>query len=401
MALYEYRAINKETGARVKDKIEVDDMSLFLQDMNRQGFLITSVKKTGSGELFGGLFSRRSTVNKVDKGMAMMELGAFLKAGIPLKTALERLAAESPKAIAVPIRASAEELEQGMSFSQAVSGNKKLFDEWEVQAIEAAEASGTLSESLTYIGEQALKSHDFDSKIKSAMIYPAFVLVVVVAVILLMLFFVIPSFSNMLGTENLPKSTLMLLSLSNFMKANWLWIVAFLVVAYLVARRVLKKEDTAGLTERIALKIPGWGRILRNSYLVRFGKTFATLLESGARVLPALEYSGQATGSALYMNASSEIRREVERGGRIGDSMRKTGAFPALFCELAAAGESSGTLPEMVSKASEFYEGEVNRMLNSLSSLVEPILIAIVGVVVGFLAITVLGPILRAVEVLT
>lgn len=400
MALYEYRAINKETGARVTDKVQVDDMALFLQDMNRQGLLVTSVKKAGSGELFGGFF-RRTTVSKVDKGMAMMELGAFLKAGIPLKTALERLAAEAPKGVGAPIRAAAGSLEQGMSFSQAVSAHKALFDEWEVQAIEAAEASGTLAESLTYIGEQALKSHDFDSKVKSAMIYPAFVMVVVVAVILLMLFFVIPAFSNMLGTENLPRSTLILLALSNFMRAHWLWILAGLVVACLVARRVLKKEDSAGFSERVALKIPGWGRILRNSYLVRFGKTFATLLESGARVLPALEYSGQATGSALYIKASSDIRREVERGGRIGDSMRKTGAFPALFCELAAAGESSGTLPEMVSKAAGFYEGEVNRMLSSLSSLVEPILIAIVGVIVGFLAITIMGPILKAVEVLT
>ena len=282
-----------------------------------------------------------------------------------------------------------------------MAGHKKLFDEWEVQAIEASEASGTLSESLTYIGEQALKAHDFDTKVKSAMIYPAFVLVVTFAVVLIMLFFVIPAFSDMLGTENLPRSTLVLLAMSKFMKANWMWVFGVLAVAVLVARRVLKKEDTEGYAERAALKIPGWGRILRNSYLVRFGKTFATLLESGARVLPALEYSGQATGSALFIKAALDIRKEVERGGRIGDSMRKTGAFPALFCELAAAGESSGTLPEMVSKAAEFYEGEVNRMLNSLSSLVEPILIAIVGIIVGFLAITVMGPILRAVEVLT
>ncbi len=401
MAFYEYRAINKETGARVVDKVQVDDMSLFLQDMNRQGLLITNMRKTGSGELFGGFFSRRSTVNKVDKGMALMELGAFLKAGIPLRNALERLADESPKSIQGPMRASAEGLEQGMSFSQAVSEHKKLFDEWEIQAIEAAEASGTLAESITYVGEQALKSHDFDSKLKSAMIYPAFVMVVVVAVVLLMLFFVIPSFSNLLGTENLPRTTVVLMGLSNFLKANVLWIALGLVLAYLLVKQMLKKEDTAGLTERIALKIPGWGRILRNSYLVRFGKTFATLLESGARVLPALEYAGEATGSALYIKASSEIRKEVERGGRIGESMRKTEVFPALFCELASAGESSGTLPEMVSKAAGFYEGEVNRMLANLSSLVEPVLIAVVGVVVAFLAITILGPILKAVEVLT
>ncbi len=401
MALYEYRAVNKETGARVVDKAQVDDMSLFLQEMNRQGLLITSVKKTGSGELFGGFFSRRATVSKVDKGMAMMELGAFLKAGIPLRTALERLADESPKAISAPVRAAAEGLEQGMSFSQAVGGNKKFFEEWEVQAIEASEASGTLSETLSYIGEQALKSHDFDSKVKSAMIYPAFVMIVVVAVVMLMLFFVIPSFSNMLGTENLPATTVALLKLSNFLKANALWIVGGLVVAYFVAKRFLKKEDTTGLTEKVALKIPGWGKILRNSYLVRFGKTFSTLLESGARVLPALEYAGEATGSALYIKASSEIRKEVERGGRIGDSMRKTDAFPALFCELTAAGEGSGTLPQMVLKASEFYEGEVNRMLGSLSSLIEPVLIGAVGIIVGLLAVTIMGPILKAVEVLT
>ncbi len=401
MALYEYRAVNKETGARVVDKAQVDDMSLFLQEMNRQGLLITSVKRTGTGELFGGFFSRRSTVSKVDKGMAMMELGAFLKAGIPLRTALDRLAAEAPKAIATPIRAAAEGLEQGMSFSQAVGGNKKFFEEWEVQAVEASEASGTLSETMSYIGEQALKSHDFDSKVKSAMIYPAFVMIVVVAVVMLMLFFVIPSFSNMLGADNLPATTLMLLKLSNFLKANVLWILGVLVAGFFVAKRLLKKEDTTGLTERIALKIPGWGKILRNSYLVRFGKTFSTLLESGARVLPALEYAGEATGSALYIKASSEIRKEVERGGRIGDSMRKTEAFPALFCELTAAGEGSGTLPEMVLKASEFYEGEVNRMLASLSSLIEPVLIGAVGIIVGFLAVTIMGPIVKAVEVLT
>ncbi|HHV79828.1 MAG TPA: hypothetical protein GXX40_09530 [Firmicutes bacterium] len=157
-------------------------------------------------------------------------------------------------------------------------------------------------------------------------------------------------------------------------------------------------EDMVVRRERLLMRVPGWGRILKGSYVARFAKTFSTLLESGVRVLPALQYAGQATGSRLFADSATEMRREVEHGARIGESMRRTGVFPPLVCELASAGENSGSLPEMMAKAAAFYESDVSRMLDSLSSLIEPVLIVIVGAIVCVLGLAVFGPIMEAVN---
>lgn len=397
MATYRYDAVHRETGKRTSDRVEIDNITRFLQEMHQQGYIVTSLKKA-SPEAGLPFWRKSASVSKVDKGMALMELSAFLKAGIPLKNSLERMAAETPPAISQVMRAAAENLGQGLSFHEAISGQTRFFADWEIQAIEAAEVSGTLAESLEYIGDQTLRSHDFDSKVKSAMIYPILVVAVTAVVAVILVVFVIPVFAGMLGEENLPAATRALLAVSGFVKRFWYVLFGLLLAGWLFLKRFFAKEDKYGVIEQVALRIPGWGKILEYSYLVRFGKTLSTLLDSGVRVLPALEYAGQATGSALFVRSSVYIRKEVEKGARIGDSMRKTGSFPALFCELSAAGESSGTLPEMVMKAAGFYEGEVNRRLGSLSSLVEPVLILIVGVMVGFLGYTVMAPILRSLE---
>jgi len=400
LATYRYCAIHGETGKRTQDTVEIGNVALFLQEMHDQGYVVTSLKEATSPSGLRGFFKSSRVVNKVDKGMALMELSAFLKAGIPLKTALERMAVETPPAVSRVMRAAAENLEQGVAFHEAISSEDRFFDQWEIQAIQAAEAAGTMADSLEYIGDETLKSHDFSSKVNSAMNYPILVVLVTMAVAVILVVFVIPGFAEVLGEENLPKATKILLAISDFVRSYWYAILGAGVAAWFLLKRLFAREDRYGVAEQMALRIPGWGKILEDSYLVRFGKTFSTLLESGVRVLPALEYAGQATGSALFVRTSIYIRKEVEKGAGIGDSMRKSEVFPNLFCELAAAGESSGTLPEMVMKAAEFYEGEVNRKLDSLSSMVEPALIIIVGLMVGFLGYTVMGPILRSLEVL-
>lgn len=399
MATYRYQAVHRSTGKKSSDKVHIENVSTFLQDMHRQGYTVTSLKKATAGE--SKPFWQRSSgqVSKVDKSMALLQLSAFLKAGIPLKNALERMIAEAPSGIAAVMKEAAENLEQGQSFHEAISSQTKFFDAWEIQAVEAAEVSGTLAESLEYIGDQTMKSHEFNSKVKSAMTYPILVLAVTAIVSVVLVVFVIPVFADMLGEENMPKTTKFLLSVSSLIKSYWYAILAALALLVHGLRQFFNKRDMKGTAEHVVLKIPGWGRILQSSYLVRFGKTLSTLLESGVRVLPALEYAGQATGSPLFVKSSVFVRKEVENGARIGDSMRKTGTFPALFCELAAAGESSGTLPEMVMTAASFYESEVNRRLESVSSLIEPVLILIVAGMIGFLGITVMGPILRSLQV--
>ena len=400
MATYRYCAIHGETGKRTQDTTEVDNVALFLQEMHQQGYVVTSLKKVSSPRGLQSFFQSNHPVNEVDKGMALMELSAFLKAGIPLKNALERMAVETLPAVSRVMRRAAENLGQGVAFHEAISSEDSFFDQWEIQAIEAAEASGTLADSLEYIGNEALKSHDFNSKVHSAMLYPILVVLVTLAVAVILVVFVIPGFAEVLGEDNLPRATKMLLAISDFVRGYWYAILGVIVAGWFLLKRLFAKEDRYGVTEQLALRVPGWGKILEDSYLVRFGKTLSTLLESGVRVLPALEYAGQATGSALFVRTSIYIRKEVEKGAGIGDSMRNSGVFPSLFCELAAAGESSGTLPEMIMKAAEFYEGEVTRKLDSLSSMIEPVLILIVGLMVAFLGYTVMGPILRSLEVI-
>ncbi len=399
MALYEYCAIHSETGKRISEKTEIGDLTLFLREMHSQGYIVTSVKTAGSFWKRLGFLHPKRAISKSDKGMALLELSAFLKAGIPLKQSLEQVAQESPRAVSLVLRAAALNLEQGVPFNEAVSNHKNFFNEWEIQAIKAAEVSGSLAESLAYIGGQTLKSCDFDKKVSSATVYPIMVSAVTVLLVFVLVVFVIPAFAGMLGEENLPGATKALVAISGFVRDYWFLLLGVISCAWFFLKH-LAAERGYGIFEQLALLIPGWRKVRENVCLVRFGKTFAALLESGARVLPALEYAGQATGSSLFAERTTYIRKEVEKGARIGDSMRKSGVFPVLFCELAAAGEASGTLSEMAMKAARFYEGEVNRRLDLLSSMVEPVLILIVGIVVGFLGYTVMGPILRSLELL-
>lgn len=399
LALYEYCAIHSKTGKRISEKTEIADLTLFLREMHRQGYIVTSVKKAGSFWRRLSFLRPKRAISKSDKGMAMLELSAFLKAGIPLKQSLEQMAQESPRAVSQVLRAAALDLEQGVSFHKAISACEDFFDEWEIQAIKAAEVSGSLAESLEYIGGQTLKSYDFDKKVSSATVYPIMVSAVTVLLAFILVVFVVPAFAGMLGEEDLPGATKALVAISDFVRNYWFALLGFILGGRLFLKHLVAERGNS-TSEQLALLIPGWRKVREYACLVRFGKTLATLLESGVRVLPALEYAGQATGSSLFAERTTYIRKEVEKGARIGDSMRKSGVFPILFCELTAAGEASGTLPEMAVKAARFYEGEVNRRLDLLSSMVEPVLVLIVGIAVGFLGYTVMGPILRSLELL-
>jgi len=401
MPIYTCKTINRQTGLTITRKVNLEDVNAFLQEMDRQGYLVVSLKEEEPIVTLLKTPMGTSGVSGTEKGMALLELAAFLKAGIPLKRSLEYVSYEAKPALAKSLLSCTRNLEMGMQFHEALLRQKGFLTRWEVEAIKSAEASGALPDCLKYLGEQNLKTADFQGKVKSAMMYPMFVLGVTFAIMVVLVVFVLPMFVRILGgVQNLPAATRALLVASEFMKDKWILLLAVLAGAVFGAKKILARPSVAAVLERVTLRIPVWGRFLKALHYARFTRTLSMLLQSGVPVPVAVEYAGQSSGSHVVEKASKSVKKEVENGAGIGDSMRASRAFPALLSELAGAGENSGALPEMISTACSFYEGEVARMLESLTSMIEPILILLVGLMVAGLAFTVFGPILQSLNLI-
>ena len=400
LATYRYRAVHRETGLSITERADIQELHVFLEEMDRQGYIVTSLKRVGWLESFLRSFVPVSRTSQRNKALALIELSAFLKAGIPLRVSLEYMSSELNPAVSRVLKLMAKDIERGLEFHEALRAHGQMFEPWEVEAVRASEASGNLADVLEYTGKQALRSSDFQDKVRSAMVYPLLILVVTTAVILLLLTFVVPTFAGLFGSvEKLPPATRLIVRWSGFLSKYWPLVIVAILGVWLFLKYLRSREETAARFERLLLRIPVWGKFLQSSYYARFSRTFSMLLRSGVPVLQSFEYAGQASGSYILRDATQAIRKEVERGSGIGDAMRDSGAFPLLLCELASAGENTGSLAEMISNACSFYEGEVERLLGTLSSLVEPALILVIGVIVGLVALAVFGPVLEALNV--
>jgi type IV pilus assembly protein PilC len=322
----------------------------------------------------------------------------MLNAGLPLLTCLEILSKQTDsiglRRVLTDVRG---DVEGGLSLADALRRQPKVFDNLFVNMVESGETGGALDVILDRLAKYLEKSVALQRKIKGAMIYPAIISTVAVGAIAIMLIFVIPIFAKMFAESEreLPALTKVIMSLSDFLKVGALPLVIGLVAVVTIVRRWHKTESGARALDPFILKMPVFGDLTRKTAIARFSRTLSTLLSSGVPIIDALEITARSSGNWVIEDAILKARVSIKGGENIADPLSKTAVFPPMVTQMIAIGEASGGLDEMLSKVADFYDDEVDQAVENLTNALEPIIMVVLGGVVGVLVVAMYLPIFQ------
>jgi len=379
-------------GKPVKGKSLARDEASLRAELRRQGVAPSRIKKQSS-KVAGG------KVTPSDIAVFSRQLATMLAAGIPLVQSFEIVGAghEKPamQKLILDIKA---DVEGGISLHEALGKRPLYFDDLYVNLVEAGEQAGALESLLDKVATYKEKTEALKKKIKKALFYPTAVLVVAVIVTVILLVFVIPQFESLFKGfgADLPAFTQMVIGLSQFVQTKGIFLAIVLGAAgyafvYFKKRSRKMRENL----DRLALKMPIIGPILNKAAIARFARTLSTMFAAGVPLVEAMESVAGATGNIVYENATLAMRDEVATGTRLQRAMENTDLFPNMVVQMIAVGEEAGALDEMSGKVATFYEAEVDNAVDAMSSLLEPLIMAVLGVIVGGLVIAMYLPIFK------
>jgi type IV pilus assembly protein PilC len=381
-----------KSGKKNKGEISAQSIVEAKNILRRKGISATRVKKKANP-----LFKRKDKVTASDVAVLSRQLATMLGAGVTLIQSIEMIgqghAKESMRRLMGEVT---DEVRGGNPLSSALRKHPLQFDELYCDLVETGEQSGALETIYDRIALYKEKAEALKSKIKKAMFYPIAVLVVALIVTLILLIFVVPQFEEIFagfGAE-LPAFTLMVLGLSNFVQSYGVFIGAGIAAAaFLFVRAHRKSLKLRDFVDARILKIPVIGEILKKAAIARFTRTLSTTFAAGVPLIGALDSAAGASGNAIFREAILYIRREVSGGIQMHAAMRATNVFPDMVTQMVAIGEESGAVEDMLSKIAYIYEAEVDDMVDGLTSLLEPMIMAVLGVVIGGLIIAMYLPI--------
>lgn len=380
-------------GKKVKGKTVAVSESAVRSQLRRQGVVPRRVRKQST------LFAKRGKVQAGDIAIFSRQLATMITAGIPLVQAFDIIGAghENP-AMQKLILAIKSDVEGGTTLANALSKHPMHFDDLFVNLVAAGEQAGALETLLDKIATYKEKTEAIKKKIKKALFYPAAVVVVALVVTAILMIFVIPEFESLFQGfgADLPAFTRFVIDISNFVRSQG-WLLLMLIVGAIMGLLHAKKRyrKVQHFVDRVALKLPVIGVILNKSAIARYARTLATTFAAGVPLVEALDSVAGACGNVVYEGAVLKMRDEVATGTRLQRAMENTDLFPNMVNQMVAVGEESGSLDEMSSKVADFYEEEVDNAVDSMSSLLEPLIMSILGVLVGGLVIAMYLPIFK------
>jgi type IV pilus assembly protein PilC len=380
-------------GTRVKGKSLAPDEAALRADLRRQGIAPSRIRKQSQA------FSKGGKPNPGDIAVFSRQLATMLAAGIPMVQAFEIVGNGNDKPsmqkLVLDIKS---DVEGGTSLHESLAKHPLYFDDLFVNLVQAGEQAGALESLLDKVATYKEKTEALKKKVKKALFYPAAVLVVAVVVTIILLIFVIPQFESLFKGfgADLPAFTQMVIDLSRFIQAQGVFIAMVLAGAiYAFAYFHKRSRKMRQTLDRLMLKFPIIGPILNKSAIARYARTLSTMFAAGVPLVEALDSVAGATGNIVYEDAVMKMRDEVATGQRLQRAMENTGLFPNMVIQMIAVGEESGSLDEMSGKVATFYEAEVDNAVDSMSSLLEPLIMAILGVLVGGLVIAMYLPIFK------
>lgn len=394
LTTYEWVALDKR-GKRMKGDMPAKNASLVKAELRRQGMNPQTVRER-SKPLFG---SSGKKISQGEVAIFSRQIATMMSSGVPMVQAFDIIAEGQKnvrfKNVLLDVKQS---IEGGLSLSEALGKFPLQFDELYCNLVQAGESAGVLDTVLDTVATYKERTESMKKKIKKALFYPAMVLAVVIAVIMIMLLFVVPVFAKTFqdAGANLPAPTQFLVDASEFMQSYW-WLVIGIMVGSIVAVIMAKNRSRkfAHFLDKTTLKMPVMGAITRNSCIARFARTLGVTFRAGVPLVEALDSVAGATGNIVYSDAVRQMRDDIAVGHQLQLSMKQTQLFPNMVVQMTAIGEESGSLDHMLMKVAEFYEEEVENAVDTLSTLLEPLIMVVLGTLVGGIVVALYLPIFK------
>ncbi len=397
MAAFTYEAINAQ-GLESSGIIHAPDSGTATEQLQARGLLPRSLsERAASGE--GGVRTGFKKVKPRSLQIFARQLATMIEAGVSIVAALVTLEEQTDDSYLQEILGEVRsDVEAGMVLSRALARHPKVFNRLIVSMVEAGESSGTLDSVLDRIATQIEKETQIKRRVKGAMVYPAVVLSFATLVLVFMLLFIVPVFVNVfddLGGE-LPLPTKLVMDMSNTLRGYWFIIFPALIGAVFGLRKLKRTESGRQNWDRIKLRIPmKIGDVVQKVALARFSRTLATLVASGVDIIQALEITGSTAGNYVIEESLANVRTRVHEGARISAPLAEDPIFPPMVSQMVKIGEETGELDKMLGKIADFYEDEVDASIQSLTSIIEPILMIGVGIMVGTIVIAMYLPMFK------
>jgi type IV pilus assembly protein PilC len=388
---YVWEGVNRN-GVKIKGETQAMNANMLRATLRKQGINTKKVSKKPKP-----LFTPK--IKPADIAHFARQMTTMMRSGVPMVQSLHMVAGGGDNAsMQSLIKKIADSIEGGSSFGSALEQHPKYFDKLFVSLVKAGEQAGTLETMLDKVATYKEKSEALKGKIKKAVMYPVIVVVAAVVVSAIMLIWVIPQFKEVFSSfgADLPAFTLMVINLSEWLQEYW-WMPLIGMIGFGFAfttakRRSIKFER---FMDRASLKIPIIGNILNMSSIARFCRTFSTMFAAGVPAVEALDSVAGSTGNSVYYDATMRIKEDASQGMQINVGMQTTQLFPNMVVQMTRIGEESGRLEEMLGRAADYYEEQVDELVDTLAKQIEPLIMAVLGVVVGGLVIAMYLPIFK------
>lgn len=397
---FNYQARTK--GGEIRNgQVEASSKDAAVMLLQKYGFYVTFLE-----EDIAPIYARKlkifDRVSREDVVMFSRQLAIMFRSKVPLIESLRVLSAQIKNSdFQEKIIKMSEEVEAGTPFSGALIRHPKVFSSFYVAVVKAGEASGSLAESLNYLADHLEKEYNLTSKVRGALIYPAFVLVVVFAVVLLMFYKIIPSFAAIFAANEapLPLSTKIVIGMSDFVK-KWGLLTAIPIAGLIIAGfRYYRTQSGKSMFDKILLRLPVLGNLFKTVYLTRFAENLSTLFAGGLPIAQALDVVADIIGNDSYKKIILETRDNVRKGERISAALSKRpDLFPPVFVQMILVGERTGTVDTTLKDVVDFYQQEIDRKISGMLSLLEPILIIFLGLVVVGIMLSIFAPLYQVIS---
>ena len=378
-------------GKTVKGELRAAGEAQVQAQLRRQGIVVQKVKRRR--------LASAKRIKPKDIAIFTRQLATMMKAGVPLLQAFDIVGRGNPNpSVARLLYEIRTDVETGTSLSAAFRKHPMYFNALYCNLVEAGEAAGILEDILDRLANYLEKTEAIKSKVKSALMYPTAVLVVAFIVVSVIMIFVVPAFKEVFTSfgADLPAPTLAVIAMSEFFVAYW-WLIfgALGGGLYFFFQAWKRSEKVQHFMDRLLLRLPIFGQLVEKSVVARWTRTLSTMFAAGVPLVDALDSVGGAAGNSVYADATAKIQQEVATGTALTQAMNNTGIFPSMVLQMCAIGEESGSIDHMLGKAADFYEQEVDDMVAGLSSLMEPIIIVILGTIIGGIVVAMYLPIFK------
>ena len=393
--LYPFKWEGKDRkGTKITGEIQGSNAALIKNQLRKQGILVTKINKKSS--LFG---KRPKKIKPLDIAFFTRQLATMMESGVPIVQAFDIIAegSENPS-MGKLVNQIKTDVAAGNTLADSLRTHPQYFDDLFCNLVESGEQSGRLESLLDRIATYKEKTEALKAKIKKAMTYPISVVVVALVVTAIMLLKVVPSFQSVFASfgAELPSFTLFVIGLSEWLQKWWfVLLIAIIAFGYIYGKAHVSSKKLRDAEDRTLLKAPVVGDIIYQAAVARFARTLSTTFSAGVPLVEALDSVAGAVGNVVFYNAVMKIKEDVSAGSQLNFSMRTTNVFPSLAVQMAGIGEESGNLDGMLEKVADYYEAEVDNKVDNLTTLLEPMIMCVLGVLVGGLIIAMYLPIFQ------